>query len=214
MTGDLFADAPGWREELCSGAAVLRQFVREADTELIHEIGQITRAAPFRHMETPGGFRMSVAMTSCGTYGWVTSRSGYRYSAVDPQTGRPWPAMPAAFSKLAEEAAEQLGFHGFSPDACLINRYGVGAKLSLHQDKDEQDLSQPVVSVSLGLPAAFQFGDLQRSATPQRVALHHGDVVVWGGDARLRYHGILPLKPGVHPLLGECRINLTFRKAG
>jgi alkylated DNA repair protein (DNA oxidative demethylase) len=165
-------------------------------------------------MITPGGFRMSVAMTNCGFLGWITDRTGYRYDAIDPENGRKWPAMPAAFMHLAKESAIEAGFEGFTPDACLINRYEVGARLSLHQDKDEADYSAPIVSVSLGLPATFLFGGSKRTDKTQRVPVVHGDVVVWGGPARLRYHGVLALKAGRHPLLGEYRINLTFRKAG
>ena len=156
---------------------------------------------------------MSVAMTNCGEAGWVTDRSGYRYDAIDPLTGRPWPAMPSAFTDLACAAAATAGFSDFSPDACLVNRYEPGARLSLHQDRNERDFNAPIVSVSLGLPAVFLFGGAQRSARPRRVPLVHGDVVVWGGPARLNFHGVMPLKEGHHPLLGPCRMNLTFRKA-
>jgi alkylated DNA repair protein (DNA oxidative demethylase) len=171
-------------------------------------------AAPFRQLETPGGYRMSVAMTDCGPLGWVSDRRGYRYLSVDPQTGRAWPPMPEAFLRLATDAAARAGFPGFHPDACLINRYVPGARLTLHQDKDEQDLGQPIVSVSLGLPATFLWGGGTRSERPRRVPLEHGDVVVWGGPDRLRFHGVLALAEGEHPLLGPERINLTFRKAG
>lgn len=174
---------------------------------------EVTTAAPFRHMLTPGGFRMSVAMTNCGRRGWVSDRSGYRYDPIDPDSGRRWPAMPAAFLSLAGEAAASAGLGPFTPDACLINRYAAGARLSLHQDRDERDFGAPIVSVSLGLPAVFLFGGLRRKDTPLRVPLAHGDVVVWGGPARLRYHGVVPLKAGSHPLTGEFRINLTFRKS-
>ena len=178
--------------------------------DLDHVIAQ----APFRHMLTPGGYRMSVAMSNCGPLGWTSDRKGYRYGEIDPQTGDPWPALPASFSDLATRAASAAGFHDFLPDACLINRYQEGAKLSLHQDKDERDFGQPIVSVSLGLPATFLFGGLERAGKTIRLPLIHGDVVVWGGPARLRYHGVSPLKQGSHPLIGEARINLTFRKAG
>jgi alkylated DNA repair protein (DNA oxidative demethylase) len=157
---------------------------------------------------------MSVVMSNCGTFGWISDRRGYRYSPDDPQSGESWPSMPGAFARLARDAAAAAGFVDFAPDACLVNRYAPGAKLSLHQDRDEKDFSQPIVSVSLGLPATFLFGGLRRSDKQLRVPLMHGDVVVWGGPARLRYHGVLPLKEGAHPLLGGYRINLTFRKAG
>jgi alkylated DNA repair protein (DNA oxidative demethylase) len=165
-------------------------------------------------METPGGHRMSVAMTNCGPLGWVTDRRGYRYTPVDPQTGRPWPALPDVFRQLALDAAERAGFRGFLPDACLINRYEPGAKMSLHQDRNEEDFTQPIVSVSLGLPAIFQLGGMTRSEKPLRVPLQEGDVMVWGGPDRLRYHGVLPIKEGEHGLLGRARVNLTLRKAG
>jgi len=185
-----------------------------APATLLPEIEQIAIAAPFRHMITPGGFKMSVAMTNCGPLGWVTDRKGYRYTPTDPESGKPWPPMPAALQQLAQQAAAAAGFPEFKPDACLINRYAVGAKMSLHQDKDERDFAAPIVSVSLGLPAVFQFGGLDRRDPVSRIPLAHRDVVVWGGPARLAYHGVMPLKHGVHPELGPFRINLTFRKAG
>jgi len=165
-------------------------------------------------MTTPGGFRMTVAMTNCGALGWVSDRRGYRYDAIDPQRGAAWPSMPASFTRLAAQAASRAGFKGFVPDACLINRYEPGAKLSLHQDRDEHDLSAPIVSVSLGLPAVFLFAGLNRADKAKRIGLRHGDVVVWGGASRLRFHGVLPLADGAHALLGRQRINLTFRRAG
>lgn len=217
MTLDLFdanESTRSWREDLCDGAAVLHGFALTYAPALLAALDQITGQAPFRHMVTPGGFRMSVAMTNCGTYGWVTDRTGYRYDAIDPDSGNAWPSMPAIFSTLARDAAAAIGFERFKPDACLINRYEAGARLSLHQDKDERDFGAPIVSVSLGLPATFLFGGLRREDKTQRIPLTHGDVVVWGGAARLRYHGVAPLKGGEHALLGACRINLTLRKAG
>lgn len=201
------------RVELAPGAVLLRGFVGDAEHEVLRALDAVVEAARFRHMTTPGGHVMSVAMTNCGDVGWVTDRRGYRYDAVDPESGRAWPAMPAAFRDLARRAATEGGFPGFAPDACLVNRYEPGAKLSLHQDRDEADFDAPIVSVSLGLPATFQFGGLKRTDPKQRVPLTHGDVVVWGGPSRLAYHGILTLKPGEHPVLGAVRINLTFRKA-
>lgn len=201
-------------EPLAPGAVILRRFAVARQTELLDSIESISKQAPFRHMVTPGGFTMSAAMTNCGPLGWVSDRSGYRYSALDPVSNRPWPAMPPAFFILASEAAAAAGFSGFTPDACLLNRYQPGAKMSLHQDKDEQDLRQPIVSVSLGIPAVFLFGGMARTDPKVRVALEHGDIVAWGGDARLRYHGIQPLKEATHPLVGGFRINLTFRRAG
>lgn len=214
MIDDLFgySDVPA-REQLADGALLLRGYASDAAVELLQAIDAITAAAPFRHMITPGGYRMSVAMTNCGSVGWVSDRRGYRYQPTDPDTGRPWPAMPATFTELAAQAAAEAGFAGFMPDACLINRYAPGTRLSLHQDRNERDLRAPVVSVSLGLPAVFLFGGTQRSDRPRRHRLAHGDVVVWGGPARLAFHGIAPLVGDVHPATGACRINLTFRKA-
>ncbi|MCO8168687.1 DNA oxidative demethylase AlkB [Pseudomonas sp. 21LCFQ02] len=215
MNFDLFADdTPKGRETIGPSAVVLRGFALPEVQSCLALLKQLQAAAPLRHMSTPGGYRMSAAMTCCGTLGWVTDQHGYRYTAVDPLTGQAWPTMPDAWRILAREAAAQAGFAGFEPDACLINRYVPGAKMSLHQDKDERDHRWPVVSVSLGLPAVFQFGGLKRSDKPLRVPLFHGDVLVWGGADRLRFHGILPIAEGEHPLLGAQRINLTFRKAG
>jgi alkylated DNA repair protein (DNA oxidative demethylase) len=193
---------------------LLRGFARDVDAALLQALEGVLAAAPWRHLVTPGGYTMSVAMSNCGPLGWVSDRSGYRYTARDPLSGQPWPGMPACFSALAERAAVQAGFAKFQPDACLINLYEPGAKLSLHQDKDEKNLSAPIVSVSLGLPAVFLFGTPRRSDRPQRFRLSHGDVVVWGGPARLAYHGVVPLADGEHALLGCRRINLTFRQAG
>lgn len=198
---------------IAEGAVLLQGFALAQEDALIDAIESIAAKAPFRHMITPGGFRMSVAMTNCGPLGWVSDRTGYRYSPVDPESGRAWPAMPECFVDLAARAGDAAGFAAFVPDACLINRYEPGAKMSLHQDKDERDFEQPIVSVSLGLPAVFQFGGDRRSGGAARIPLQHGDVVVWGGAARLRYHGVLPLKDGEHPKLGAYRMNLTFRKA-
>jgi alkylated DNA repair protein (DNA oxidative demethylase) len=200
-------------QNLAPGAVVLHGFARDRDQELLDAVSEVIADAPFRHMVTPGGFRMSVAMTNCGSVGWVSERSGYRYDPIDPESGRPWPAMPEVFVNLANEAAAEAGFANYAPDVCLINRYEPGTKLSLHQDRDEQDKREPIVSVSLGLPAIFQFGGATRKERPQRIELLHGDVVVWGGPARLNYHGVMPLKDGSHPLTGPFRFNLTFRKA-
>lgn len=209
---DLFSQLET-REKLADGAVLLRGFALANEAEILNAMQDVENDAPFRNMTTPGGFRMSVAMTNCGSFGWVTDRKGYRYSAVDPETEKPWPSMPGAFLDLAESTADEAGYADFVPDACLINRYEPGAKMSLHQDKDEKDFKNPIVSVSLGLPATFQFGGLQRSDPVRKFVLHHGDVVVWGGPSRLFYHGILPLKDGRHPQLGRNRYNLTFRKA-
>jgi DNA oxidative demethylase len=216
LTADLFESAPDLcpsREAMAEGAVLLRGFARAVETELIADIGAIVAQAPFRHMVTPGGHAMSVAMTNCGSAGWVTDRSGYRYDVNDPEVEKPWPAMPPSFCRLAGQAAAEAGFQGFAPDACLINCYAPGAKMSLHQDRDEADFGAPIVSVSLGLSAIFLFGGLQRSDKPRRYRLEHGDIVVWGGPARLYFHGVAPLADGEHALLGRQRINLTFRKA-
>lgn len=216
MIEDLFAahDAQPWTEPIDPGAMVLRGFALAQAPALLAMIADIVAVAPFRHMLTPGGLAMSAAMTNCGALGWVSDTHGYRYALADPVSGAPWPALPPAWLVLAREAAAAAGFSGFVPDACLINRYAPGARMSLHQDRNERDMTQPIVSVSLGLPVIFQFGGMQRSERPRRVPLMHGDVVVWGGPARLRYHGVLALREGEHPLTGSCRINLTFRKAG
>jgi DNA oxidative demethylase len=216
VTADLFENlgATGpTREKLAEGAVLLRGFARPQQHELVAAIEVITAQAPFRHLITPGGYRMSVAMTNCGAVGWVSDASGYRYDEIDPESGKPWPAMPALFRTLAEQAAAEAGFTGFAPDACLINRYEPGTRLSLHQDRDERHLGAPIVSVSLGLPATFLFGGLKRSGPTRRTRLEHGDVVVWGGPARLAFHGVAPLAEGEHGLLGHKRINLTFRRA-
>jgi alkylated DNA repair protein (DNA oxidative demethylase) len=201
-------------ETLCTGACVLRGFALEIMPGLLTAVSGVIERAPLRRMITPGGFRMSVAMTNCGALGWVTDRRGYRYSEIDPESGASWPQMPAACRLLARAAAERAGFDGFDPDACLINRYEPGARLTLHQDRDERDFRHPIVSVSIGLPATFQFGGIKRSERTRRVPLGHGDVVVWGGPARLYHHGVLPLKAGLHELTGQARLNLTLRRAG
>ncbi len=198
--------------QLAPGAMLLAGVARPIETPLIESVNAIINRAPFRHLITPGGHRMSVAMTNCGRVGWVSDRTGYRYDAIDPDSGNPWPQMPAVFADLALRAAARAGFADFRPDACLINRYDPGAKLSLHQDKDELDFNAPIVSVSLGLVATFLFGGLNRSDKTARYRLVHGDVVAWGGPSRLAYHGVMPLADGEHPLLGAQRINLTFRK--
>ena len=213
MIEDLF-EREGGVVPLAPGAMVLRGFAQPFGERLVAALGRVVERAPFRHMVTPGGHRMSVAMTNCGAAGWVTDRAGYRYDHRDPQSGRRWPAMPDEFAALALQAAARAGFDGFAPDACLVNRYEPGTRLSLHQDRNERDFEAPIVSVSLGLPAIFLFGGLERRDPARRVPVVHGDVAVWGGPARLAYHGVMPLDAGQHPVLGACRINLTFRKAG
>ena len=213
--GDGDAGAREATRALAPGAVLLATFALADEARLLGELADVVMAAPFRHItQTPGGFRMSVAMTNCGALGWVSDRAGYRYDGADPTTGHAWPPMPASFRALATRAAEAAGFAAFAPDACLVNRYEPGARLTLHQDRNERDYAAPIVSVSLGLPAVFLFGGDTRGGPPQRVPLRHGDVVVWGGPARLRFHGVAALGDGWHETLGACRINLTFRKAG
>jgi len=211
---DLLSDLPrSGTETLATGAVLLRGCAAADAATLLVELGSVLAEAPFRHMTTPGGYRMSVAMTNCGAAGWITDRSGYRYGPCDPATGKPWPPMPASFSQVATRAAALAGYPRFIPDACLINHYEPGARLTLHQDRNERDFAQPIVSVSLGLPATFLFGGLRRIDRPRRLRLESGDIVVWGGPSRLAFHGIDPLAEGDHPLTGRCRINLTFRHA-
>jgi alkylated DNA repair protein (DNA oxidative demethylase) len=209
---DLFNDFDSERA-LAPGAILLRNLALPHETALLAAIEAVTAEAPFRNMVTPGGFTMSVAMSNCGAAGWVTDRKGYRYGATDPLSGKPWPAMPEIFRALAAEAAARAGYPDFAPDACLVNRYEPGARMTLHQDKNERDYGQPIVSVSLGLPATFLFGGKERSGKTLKVPLEHGDVAVWGGPSRMNFHGVNTVADGVHPLVGRRRLNLTFRKA-
>ena len=215
---DLFNELPpspeGAQLPLAPGALLLRGFALDGEAELLQAIETVAAQAPLRHMQTPGGYTMSVANTSCGLLGWVSDSRGYRYAPTYPRSDQPWPDMPACLVDLAHRAAAQAGYSGFVPESCLINEYVPGAKLSLHQDKDEKDLSAPIVSVSLGLPAVFLFGTPNRKDRPQRYRLVHGDVVVWGGASRLAFHGVMPLVDGDHALLGRRRINMTFRRVG
>jgi len=199
-------------EQLEEGAVLLRGFATAEAPALVEEVARIAHAAPCRYLVTPGGYTMSVAMTNCGRTGWVSDRTGYRYDPLDPDSGVPWPTLPPAFLDLAVRAATEAGFAQYDPDACLINRYVAGAKLGLHQDRDEKDACAPIVSVSLGLPAVFFWGGKRRSDPVRRLRVESGDVAVWGGPARFVYHGVAPLKDGQHPLTGAARINLTFRK--
>ena len=218
MTLDLFADEdlqqPARLQSISEQGFVLRGFALPWAEALLQALAGVLIQSPFRHMQTPGGFTMSARLSSCGELGWTSDCNGYSYSPVDPLRNQPWPAMPDTFLALAEAAAGAAGFEHFVPDACLINCYVPGAKMSLHQDKNERSLEAPIVSISLGLPAVFQFGGFERSDPAQRISLFHGDIVVWGGVDRLRYHGVLPIQPGQHPVLGEQRINITLRKAG
>lgn len=201
------------RIDMAPGAVLLRGRALATETALLSDLRAVLDQAPFRIMKTPGGRPLSVAMSNCGNLGWVTDHAGYRYCPEDPASGAPWPAMPESFRHLAEASAQEAGYPGFRPDACLINRYAPGAKMALHQDRDERDTDQPIVSVSLGLPALFQFGGAARSDPVTKYPLIHGDVVVWGGPSRLFFHGILPIKEGRHPRVGPVRLNLTFRVA-
>ncbi|NGM86562.1 DNA oxidative demethylase AlkB [Parapusillimonas sp. SGNA-6] len=214
MTLDLFESTLTGREEMAAQACVLRGFALPDVDALLLALDRVLAEAPFRHMVTPGGYVMSVALSNCGRWGWTSDRRGYRYTERDPESGLPWPGMPEVFATLAQDAAREAGFGGFEPDACLINRYTPGTRLSLHQDRNEKDFSAPIVSVSLGIPATFLFGGHRRSDKAQRVPLFHGDVAVWGGADRLRFHGVLSLKEATHLLLDRQRINFTFRKAG
>ena len=217
-TGDLFSDEalqqPARREQIGEQSYVLRGYALPWLERVLPELRAVLVQSPFRHMVTPGGYTMSAALSSCGALGWTTSPQGYRYSPLDPERQQPWPSMPPVLRELAINAASAAGFDGFAPDACLINRYVPGARMSLHQDKNERDYNAPVVSLSLGLPAVFLFGGHQRSDKTQKISLFHGDVAVWGGVDRLRFHGVLPIKEGAHPRMGPQRINLTFRTAG
>jgi alkylated DNA repair protein (DNA oxidative demethylase) len=210
----LFSTQEPAHQTFASGLIYLRGFALRDEPSLLADLACVIAAAPLRTMMTPMGYPMSVATTSCGTLGWVGDAQGYGYSTIDPQSQLPWPAMQESFMQLAQSAASMAGFNDFSPDACLINQYQVGTKMGLHRDKDERDFTQPIVSVSLGIPARFQFGGNKRSDKPMQLVLNHGDVVVWGGASRMYYHGVMTIQPNQHPTLGSTRINLTFRKAG
>ena len=200
-------------QTLAPQALLLRQFASPGERSIFDALTRVTEQAPLRHMRTPRGQALSAAMSNCGAVGWISDAQGYRYSPLDPQSGRPWPDLPPALLQLAQAAAAAAGFAAFDPDVCLINRYAVGASMGLHVDRDERDKSAPIVSVSLGLPATFMFGGAQRSDAVQRIGLRNGDVVVWGGASRLYYHGVARIAAGNHPLTGPYRFNLTFRKA-
>lgn len=208
---DLFDDEISSKIEICDGMWILRGFADS--TALAEAIDGVVARAPLRHLITPGGFKMSVAMTSCGTYGWMSDRRGYRYDPVDPDSGRNWPAMPGSFASVATTAAKAAGYSGFEPDACLINQYAVGSQMTAHQDCNELDFSQPIVSVSLGISARFFVQGPERRGKSIPVDVKDGDVIVWGGPSRLFFHGVRPLKPDTHVRYGPFRYNLTFRRA-
>ncbi|THJ30850.1 DNA oxidative demethylase AlkB [Lampropedia aestuarii] len=211
---DLFADSPEeQRVALGPQAVVLRQKASPLAAELVARIEDVLQHSPLYQMATPGGKPLSVRTTSCGTHGWSSDPTGYSYVRHHPLTDQAWPEIPAAWSALATEAAQEAGFAQFAPDTCLINQYGLDSKMALHQDRSEQDLRQPVVSISLGMSALFLWGGMQRSDKPAHVLLHHGDMVVWGGVDRLRFHGIKHLTGAPHPQLGAMRYNLTLRRA-
>ncbi len=217
LSDDLLHAAGLWHREHCElapGVHLLRGHALDELEPLLAALRAVIAAAPLRFMRTPGGRRMAVSMTNCGRYGWVSDARGYRYSPCDPLSGSPWPALPAVLEALAVRAAACAGFADFAPDACLLNRYRPGAGMGLHQDRDERDFTQPIVSISLGLPATFLLGGLQRSQRPRPLRLEHGDVLVWGGPARLFHHGVSPLREGCHPRLGAQRLNLTLRCSG
>jgi alkylated DNA repair protein (DNA oxidative demethylase) len=213
LQNDLFENLIGKNQQFAEGAILLHGFALQYEAQILADLNAILSVSPLRHMVTPGGHSMSVAMTNCGALGWISDKNGYRYSALEPNSGAPWQPMPESFFSLANTAAAQAGYANFVPDACLINQYKTGTKMGLHQDKDEQDFSQPIVSVSLGCAATFLFGGLKRSDKPAKILLQHGDVIVWGGKTRLNYHGVMPLKANIHAAFGEYRFNLTFRKA-
>lgn len=198
---------------LPDGAEMLRAFGQPYLADIKTALDDVLVQAPTRHMITPGGHKMSVAMTNCGDFGWVSGPSGYAYLDRDPLTGRHWPNMPEVFMALALDAAARAGYPLFTPDACLINLYVPGTRLSLHQDKNERDFDHPIVSVSLGLPATFEIGGLKRSDPVQLVPMRHGDVLVWGGPSRLAFHGVRTIRKGIHPEYGAQRLNLTFRRS-
>jgi DNA oxidative demethylase len=215
---DLFDDLPLPTEDLqtalAPGALLMRGFGRAGDVDILQAVESVIAQAPLRHLQTPGGYTMSIQTTRCGSMGWVSEPGGYRYAASNPGTQQPWPTMPPCLLDFAVRAATEAGYPDFVPDSCMINQYLPGTKLGLHQDRDERDLRAPVVSLSLGLPAIFLFGGLQRAGKTQRYRLAHGDVVVWGGPSRLAFHGVLPVAEGDHALLGRRRVNVTFRKVG
>ena len=215
MQTDLFDDASLFpsQQQLAEGVCLLSGQANSMMPAIWQAVEDVLRQAPLRQMQTPGGYTMSVAMSNCGELGWISDRHGYRYSRLDPQSGQPWPAMPEILQELARIWAAEAGFDNFVSNACLINCYQAGSKMSLHLDRDERDFAHPILTLSLGLPARFMLGGLQRQDPYRKLLLQHGDVLVFGGPARLCFHGIMPLADGDHALLGKRRISLTFRRA-
>jgi len=208
---DLFSATRHEFEEIYPDIYVLPQFVDP--TVLLLEVDKVIAQAPFRKMMTPMGHYTGVALSNCGEYGWTSDLQGYRYSKQDPQTGNFWPPLPESYLNLAKRAASKAGFNNFEPDACLINRYKLGDKLGSHQDKNEKDFAQPIVSVSIGLSAVFQIFGETRAGVKVEYLLQSGDVMVWGRKSRLAYHGIRTIKVDtLNPKLTQ-RINITFRKS-
>jgi len=205
---NLFDDAV----DICPGMRLLPSFADSAQS--FAAVQSVLAIAPLRQMQTSRGFKMSVETSSCGDLGWISDRKGYRYVDCDPLSEEPWPAMPTVLFELAQSAALEAGYAGFSPDSCLINHYAPGTQMGAHQDKDEVDFSQPIVSVSLGISARFFVVGPERTGKSTSVDLTDGDVIVFGGPSRRFFHGVRKIKPTTHPVLGPHRWNLTFRKAG
>jgi len=210
---DLFSDELDKQVKLAEGAVWLRGFALPEADALWALVSAHLATHPPQQMMTPMGYPMSVKTTSLGDYGWVGNATGYGYARLNPVTNQPWPPIPTLLLSLAQRAANAAGYADYCPDTCLINLYQTGAKMGLHQDKDELDFTQPIVSVSLGVPATFLFGGAKRTDKTAKIPLTHGDVVVWGGASRRYFHGVNAVKLGQHPLLGALRCNLTFRKA-
>ncbi len=199
--------------QISPDAVLFKAALKPVASSLLEEIRTISGANPFRQRKTPGGQLMSAAMTNCGAWGWVTDADGYRYSDIEPETGRTWLPIPAVWIQWVNLFCQRAGLGTFNPDACLINRYAPGAGMGLHQDKDEKDLAIPIVSFSLGAPVLFRWGGLNRQEPVSEFLLEHGDVLVWGGADRMRFHGVKKLRRYQHPLTGHYRYNLTFRQS-
>jgi len=195
-------------EEIFPGATLMRGLAQAQDGEFLEAMQGVLSAAPLHHATTPTGLPMGVMVSDCGT----PEAFRRRWDPANPAVRQMWPPMPRALLDFSLRCAVRAGFPLFRPDTCHVNRYQAGTKLGLHQDRHECDMSQPIVSVSFGLECVFLLGGLERTDSPKRILLEHGDVIVWGGPSRMRFHGVQPLKPGHHPLTGPYRYNLTFRK--